>query len=96
MHNAQSHFSNTARNRSSTMIGRGKVYHLNDGEMREVNSLLSCDSSFTQLETPLVRSYDKASAQGITFYSRGYTRVKKQNSYTVAFEDPQFLLLWYC
>ena len=66
------------------MIGRGRAYLLDDNERRQV---LSCDGSFT-LETPLVRSYDKASALGITYCSRRYTRVKKRNSYTVAFEDP--------
>ena len=69
------------------MIGRGKAYHLDDEEMRQVNCLLSCVGSFS-VETPLVQSYDKAFALGITFYSRRYTRVKKRNSYTVAYQDP--------
>lgn len=72
---------------STTMIGRGRMYHLDDEEMHKVNLLLSTNGSST-LQTSLVRSYDKAFVKGITFYSQRYTRVKKRNSFTVVFEDP--------
>ena len=40
-------FSTIARYRpSTTMIRRGRMYHLDDEEMQQVKFLLSCDGSF--------------------------------------------------
>ena len=51
IHNALC-FSAIARNRpSTTMIRRGRMYHLDDEEMQQVKFLLSCDGLFS-LETP--------------------------------------------
>ena len=69
------------------MVGRGFTHNLADEEVCHVNQLLS-SNDLQLLDSPAVRSYSKAVVKGKTIFSKMNIRVKKRNSYTVAYTDP--------
>ena len=66
------------------MVGSGTSYSLQDTEASRVNQILS-SNGHSCLRSTCVRMYHKATVNGKVFFSKGYKRVTKRNSYTIMY-----------
>ena len=69
------------------MVGKGVSFTLEDKQIDELNQLLT-NYNLLPLSSPHVRIYDKAVIRGKVFFTKENKRVKRRNSYTIAFSVP--------
>lgn len=69
------------------MAGLGTPCSLQNSEYDRINQILK-SNGLPLLKSTCVRTYHKAIVNGKTYFSKGYKRVTKRNSFTISYRCP--------